>query len=308
MNNKTKHCYKCKETLDISFFSKNKSNKDKLAAGCKKCAKICKIKYQRTKHGLSKRIYSNQVSRSIKRNYDYPTYSSIELKEWLYGQPLFHTLYDNWKRLDFQKSYIPSVDRKNDYIGYTMDNIQLMTWGENSSKYCSDKKCGRNIKTLKSVYQKYKNGDMVNKFYSIAEAERQTSISSSDISRCCKKKNKFAGGFVWEYAEQNKVLKGHTQMLHPLLNESSTHYSHNGQSAIQELEKVQSVASLMGWVEGSIFKYEFRKDLKGQKDSDLKKIATYKAYREVLKDLLHKGYRRHTVSHAMELEGINFDY
>ena len=97
-------------------------------------------------------------------------------------------------------------------------------------------------------------------------------------------------------------------MQQPLLNESSTHYTNNGQSAIQELEKIQSVASVMGWVECNLFKYEFRKDLKGQKDSDLKKIATYKAYREVLKDLLHKGYTWHTVSHAMSLEGISFDY
>ena len=97
-------------------------------------------------------------------------------------------------------------------------------------------------------------------------------------------------------------------MKHPLLNESSTHYSSNGKSAIQELEKVQSVASVMGWVDCNLFKYEFRKDLKGQKDSDLKKIATYKAYREVLKDLLHKGYKSMTVSFALEQEGISFDY
>ena len=96
-------------------------------------------------------------------------------------------------------------------------------------------------------------------------------------------------------------------MNHPLLNESSTHYTNNGKTAIQELEKVQSVASVMGWVDCNLFKYEFRKDLKGQKDSDLKKIATYKAYREVLAMLLHRGYKRHTVSHALELEGISFD-
>ena len=96
---------------------------------------------------------------------------------------------------------------------------------------------------------------------------------------------------------------------HPLINkEISPHYATNGTNLIKDLELKYSVSEMMGFVSVSIDKYNHRKDLKGQKDSDLKKIATYKAYREVLKDLLHKGYKLHTVSHAMSLEGISFDY
>ena len=129
-------------------------------------------------------------------------------------------------------------------------------------------------------------------------------------------------------------------MQHPLLNESSTHYNNsNGINEIYNREQITSVASMMGFVVEVIAKYETRLGKKSLingsikevmdlyfihrpemyeffieehkeevRQSDLKKIATYKAYREVLKDLLHKGYKLHTVSHAMSLEGISFDY
>ena len=96
-------------------------------------------------------------------------------------------------------------------------------------------------------------------------------------------------------------------MRHPLKNNNSKHYDNNGKSAINELEKKLSVSAMMGFVEGNCFKYEFRKDHKGQKASDEEKIKTYKAYGDVLKYLLHKGHKGLTVSHALELEGIVYE-
>ena len=96
-------------------------------------------------------------------------------------------------------------------------------------------------------------------------------------------------------------------MRHPLKNNNSKHYDNNGTSAIDELEKILSVSAMMGYAEGNIFKYEFRKEYKGQKASEEEKIKTYKAYRDVLADLLHRGHKGVTVSHALELEGIEYD-
>lgn len=33
----------------------------------------------------------------------------------------------------------------------------------------------------------------------IKEAEEKTGVDSSSISRCCKGKQKYAGGFIWVY-------------------------------------------------------------------------------------------------------------
>jgi len=94
---------------------------------------------------------------------------------------------------------------------------------------------------------------------------------------------------------------------HPLINNDSKHYDAKGTPAILELEKKLSVAAMMGAVEFNLFKYEYRKEHKGQRGSDEKKIATYQAYGDVLKDLVHKGHAKLTVNHAYHIEGISYE-
>ena len=98
--------------------------------------------HTKTKTGLSYGIYARQLRSSKKRNHAEPTYSIEEFREWLYSQELFHRLYDNWKRLDYQKEYTPSIDRKTPSLSYTMSNIKLMTWNENNKKGYIDRKNG----------------------------------------------------------------------------------------------------------------------------------------------------------------------
>lgn len=68
--------------------------------------------YRQSKIGVIGQMYRNQKASSKKRGHNPPTYTKTELEEWAFSQPKFHILFDNWKRLDFQKNYIPSVDRK----------------------------------------------------------------------------------------------------------------------------------------------------------------------------------------------------
>lgn len=42
--------------------------------------------------------------------------------------------------------------------------------------------------------------EIVNRFCCVREAERKTNINNSSIIRCCKEKQKTAGGYKWEYA------------------------------------------------------------------------------------------------------------
>ena len=61
-------------------------------------------------------------------------YSKEEFRKWLYSQPLFFELYNNWVNNEYDKNLTPSVDRINSSISYKMSNIQLMTWHENNIK------------------------------------------------------------------------------------------------------------------------------------------------------------------------------
>ena len=76
--------------------------------------------------------------------------------------------------------YVPSVDRIDDNIGYTISNIQLMTWGENDKKAHDDMRDGKLIggNKNKPVLQFTKDGKFIAEYISQNEASRQNEINS----------------------------------------------------------------------------------------------------------------------------------
>lgn len=80
------------------------------------------------------RTFNSQRTRSRLKGREMPTYTKEWLQEWLLAQPNFQTLLDEWVASDYSKWLAPSVDRIDNSIGYTEDNIQLMTWKENHLK------------------------------------------------------------------------------------------------------------------------------------------------------------------------------
>ncbi len=195
----TKQCTQCKTIKNISEFYKRKQGKKGIISHCKKCANKRSKEYNHSKKGLLSLIYSRQKSNSIERGHDLPTYTKIELYDWLFSQKKFHILYDNWKRLDYQKDYVPSVDRKDDYIGYTMNNIQLMTWRENNEKNYMSRKDGTNNKHNTAIIQYTKEMFFVSEYHSVAFASRQTGINAGNIYSVCNKERRTAGGFIWRF-------------------------------------------------------------------------------------------------------------
>ena len=172
-----------------------------VALYCFTCKKIKRINYIHSKNGLISSIYGGQRASSKKRGHSLPTYSKQELKQWLFSQKKFHTLYDNWKRLDFQKDYIPSVDRSDDSIGYTMANIQLVTWKKNREKQYRKARSGEYkivVNPQATVRQFTKDGVFVAEYVSIREASRCTKTACSYISSCCSGKHKSAKGYIWK--------------------------------------------------------------------------------------------------------------
>jgi hypothetical protein len=83
-------------------------------------------------------------------------------------------------------------------------------------------------------------------------------------------------------------------MKHTLLNPDSRHYDNGTDKPdIYKLEECLTVAELIGWCNGNICKYSLRKHKKGQKESDEKKIKTYKAYKKFLQKIDEKDRHKH---------------
>lgn len=72
----------------------------------------------------------------------------------------------------------------------TTDRKSKMNW-----------KSGRDNKNSKPVLMYSKDGMFIKRFDCICDAERELGISNSGIVACLKKKNKTAGGYIWEYAK-----------------------------------------------------------------------------------------------------------
>lgn len=190
-----KKCTKCKEEKELKEFVKDNSKKSGYSSLCK----VCKANHRRSKNGLVLKIYNSQKLSSKKRNYPQPKYTIKELEVWLFSQENFDELYKKWIDSGYQRLLVPSVDRLNDYKGYSFDNIRLVTWGENNKKGLEDRKSGINKKGCKTIIQCDLSGNVIKEFFSSGEAERKTGVKNSNISCCCNHKRPSAGGYIWKF-------------------------------------------------------------------------------------------------------------
>lgn len=85
------------------------------------------------------------------------------------------------------------------------ENLRTCTTKENSSyDLCKKHKSESALKRLdcvKPVCQYAKDGQFISEYFSIGEAVRQTKISQSSISQCCRGKYSHAGGYIWKYKD-----------------------------------------------------------------------------------------------------------
>ena len=155
--------------------------------------------YRKTKIGLITQIYNHQKQKSVLRNHEQPKYTRLELIEWCTSQDIFDKLYKEWENSNYNKKLIPSIDRLDDYKGYSFNNIQIITWEENDKKAHIDTINGKNNKMSKAVLQYDLDGNFIKEYYSTMNAERETGIYHSKISACCKNKIKYYKGYIWKY-------------------------------------------------------------------------------------------------------------
>lgn len=189
------NCNKCNEKKSIDDFYKSRKI-------CKKCVDSAALAKQRTKRGLVSRIYTDQKQVCKKRKHPQPEYMLEELIDFIFSQENFSSLYDNWVASGYNTLLRPSIDRKNDYLTYSLENIQLMTFQENIDKCAIDRISGRNSKKCTSVIQMDLQGIKIREYKSIRQASRDVcsnDTSCGNIHRCCAGKIGTAYGYKWKF-------------------------------------------------------------------------------------------------------------
>lgn len=144
-------------------------------------------------------IYNSQVKNSKKRGHEPPEYSKEEFLNWCFTNLTFHNIFKDWVKNNFEKDLAPSIDRIDDYKGYSFDNIRVCRFRENYLRSHMDIRNGINTKTSKTVLKFDSNGKFLCSYYSSQEASRKNKISQGSISACCNNNRKSAGGFKWKY-------------------------------------------------------------------------------------------------------------
>lgn len=74
-------------------------------------------------------------------------------------------------------------------------------------------KFGKKHHFSKPILQFTKTGELVKKWDSIMDIERELGISHKHISSCCKGKRKTTGGFIWRYYYKGIWLKKHIPII-----------------------------------------------------------------------------------------------
>ena len=154
---------------------------------------------RRTKRGSIVGIINKQRKSSKTRGHPEPAYTNQELIDWCMNQDVFHVLHAAWIESDYDIWLKPSIDRLEDNLGYTFDNIKIVTWKENNDKSHRDTRSGKLRNQLKPIAQYSLDGTHIADHISASEAARTIKFYQANISKACNKQAKTAGGFLWKY-------------------------------------------------------------------------------------------------------------
>jgi hypothetical protein len=105
----------------------------------------------------------------------------------------FNRIYNEWVKSWFEKQFIPSIDRINCKIGYTLNNIHIITWAENRFKQTMERR-NRKWVVLQMMW-----GKVIKKYISQRQAVIETWLSQSNMSAVLNWKKKTCWWYLWVY-------------------------------------------------------------------------------------------------------------
>ena len=203
-------CTKCKVAQSLDNYQKDSNSKSGFRSTCKTCSYAATIEWNRSPKGIACRLWHKHNRRSIHRGHDKPGYT----KEWLFNfvlnHPDFDSLYAAYVSSGYNKYFAPSIDRLDDNVGYTKDNIRLVAFIDNMEHAwdAGRKKEYHNAGWAKgacgdhrAVVQLSMAGEFVAQYISVSEACRQVGAQDSKISNSCSGKRKSHAGFRWMYLD-----------------------------------------------------------------------------------------------------------
>lgn len=200
-----KKCNKCLYEKPKSDFYKHKKSKDGLNGACKDCvkkavrsrSKIVGSKYDFTEHGVIRVIYKTQKRHQKIRGHGDMPYSKDQLSSWMYRNG-YKEMYDRWVSEGHDTNLKPSVDRINSNLGYSFENIRLVTWKENRLNQANDIKngVGSGGRRTKKLLKLCKDKKIVCEYVSYQGARRDMGYS---IEYQIKNGVKCRNGFYWKY-------------------------------------------------------------------------------------------------------------
>lgn len=148
-------------------------------------------KWRKTKRGLITNLYHKMKSRNT------VDFDLEDLHKFSTGSK-FERLYDEWVKSNYHKQLKPSIDRISNKYGYTLSNIQWLTWAENRYKQTMERRSRKGPVIQLLAGKPYK-------FYSSQrEAVMKTGINQSNISACLNGKRKSTGGYSWVYESEHQ--------------------------------------------------------------------------------------------------------
>ena len=155
---------------------------------------------RRTLTGTANHIYGLQVGRSKRRLHEPPKYTRSEFVKHCLSLKKFKKLHSEWEASGFDLRLFPSFDRLDNSIGYSFNNIKLVTCKENKDNYFFQKKSGVDTRDMKAIFKVCLSSGMnIKEYYSAASASREEGLVRSNICKVARGERTSCGGFGWKY-------------------------------------------------------------------------------------------------------------
>ena len=200
-----KQCFKCGEVKALDCFYGHKGTRDGRLNKCKSCTKedvranSAKVgsSYDFSEKGIFRVIYKTQKRNQKLRGHGDMPYSKDDLIEWCRNNG-FDQLFEAWKLSGNKNNLKPSVDRIDDFKGYSLDNIQLGTWRDNRDHQASDIMSGNGVGWLrcKAVIKMDLDFNVIHEYVSYNSAQRDVGHS---VEYAIKNQKPCKSGFRWKY-------------------------------------------------------------------------------------------------------------
>lgn len=200
-----KKCFKCDTEKSLDEFYKHKGMADGRLNKCKDCTRA-DVKtnsdrvgnsYDITRKGVMRVMYQSQKNSQKVRWHGKVPYTKSEFVDWCISNG-FDCIYDDWVKSGHEKGLKPSVDRLDDFKGYSLDNIRLVTWGENRAHQASDIRNGTGTggKRCKAVLKMNEEMEVICEYVSFNAAKRDVGYH---MEYAIKNGTKCKQGFYWKY-------------------------------------------------------------------------------------------------------------